>query len=373
MWTFALFWYCIYNDFDCSYLFDYTYIILVNLAFTSLPVIFMGIFDQDVDDKVSLAVPQLYMRGIERKEWSQYKFWLYMGDGLFQSVICFFLPYLLYRPANFVTSNGRNINDRTRMGVVIGTCAVIASNVYIMMNTYRWDWFTCLINAISSLLIFVWTGIFSSFPSSGQFYKAGAEVYGALSFWIVTLLTVTIALAPRFAYNAVQKVFFPLDVDIIREQVTLGKFKYLDDLDDHMSPKAAEVAASSSNESAASSELAKPIQPTMKQDPGIPDDERPFYPPSVARNHGHNPRSQNGSTGTNYTASLDQNPRPQSVDYVRRSNERTRHSFERSRQSFEQTNDFTSAAMLHRMESSHSHGPAQDPFRAPGEPPGNMI
>lgn len=75
VWTFALFWYCIFNDFDGSYLFDYTYIILVNLAFTSLPVIFMGIFDQDVDDKVSLAVPQLYMRGIERKEWSQLKFW----------------------------------------------------------------------------------------------------------------------------------------------------------------------------------------------------------------------------------------------------------------------------------------------------------
>lgn len=75
VWTFALFWYCVFNDFDGSYLFDYTYIILVNLAFTSLPVIFMGIFDQDVDDKVSLAVPQLYMRGIERKEWSQLKFW----------------------------------------------------------------------------------------------------------------------------------------------------------------------------------------------------------------------------------------------------------------------------------------------------------
>jgi phospholipid-translocating ATPase len=75
VWTFALFWYSIYNSFDGSYLFDYTYIILINLAFTSLPVIFMGIFDQDVSDKVSLEVPQLYMRGIERKEWSQRKFW----------------------------------------------------------------------------------------------------------------------------------------------------------------------------------------------------------------------------------------------------------------------------------------------------------
>lgn len=57
---------------------------MVNVVFTSLPVIFMGIFDQDVDDKVSLAVPQLYMRGIERKEWSQLKFWY--GSVLFAIV-----------------------------------------------------------------------------------------------------------------------------------------------------------------------------------------------------------------------------------------------------------------------------------------------
>jgi hypothetical protein len=45
----------------------------------------MGIFDQDVDDKVSLAVPQLYMRGIERKEWSQTKFW-YVAPPTFTAI-----------------------------------------------------------------------------------------------------------------------------------------------------------------------------------------------------------------------------------------------------------------------------------------------
>lgn len=75
IWTFAIFWYQIYCDFDQTYLFDYTYILLFNLAFTSVPVIFMGVLDQDVSDKVSLAVPQLYRRGIERKEWTQRKFW----------------------------------------------------------------------------------------------------------------------------------------------------------------------------------------------------------------------------------------------------------------------------------------------------------
>ena len=75
IWTFTIFWYQIYCNFDMTYLYDYTYILLFNLAFTSLPVIFMGVLDQDVSDKVSLAVPQLYRRGIERKEWTQTKFW----------------------------------------------------------------------------------------------------------------------------------------------------------------------------------------------------------------------------------------------------------------------------------------------------------
>jgi phospholipid-translocating ATPase len=305
-----------------------------------------------------------------------------MTDGLYQSVICFFMPYMLYKPANFATESGRDISDRTRMGVLIATCAVLASNTYIMMNTYRWDWFTGLINVISSLLIFFWTGVYAAFTGAGQFYQAAGEVYGALSFWVVLLVTCMIALLPRFSYNAVMKVFFPLDVDIIREQVTMGKYKHLEENDEIPipPPKAGEVAAVSSNGSATSSEFVKPIQPTLKQDPfNNPHEERAFYSPTSTANgahtNGHNPRSQNGSNGTNYTASLDQYPRPQSVDYVQRSrsHDRTRHSFERVRQSFEQSNDFTSAAMLQRMESSHNNENAQDPFRAPGEPHGHNL
>jgi phospholipid-translocating ATPase len=249
------------------------------------------------------------------------------------------------------------------------------------MNTYRWDWFTSLINAISSLLIFLWTGIYTSFISSGQFFHGAAEVYGSLSYWVVLLLTVLICLLPRFTYNAIQKVFFPLDVDIIREQVTQGKFKHLDAIEDPpLPPKEGKdggvKSAAPSDESATSSEIAKPVQPVMKQDTAIPDEERPFYAPSMAPTaNTHNPRSQNGSNGTNYTASIDQYPRPQSVDYVRRSHDRTRHSFERSRPSFEQSNDFTSAAMLSRVESSQTpHRQKEDPFRTPDDPPvHNMI
>ncbi|KAI5288411.1 hypothetical protein KEM54_005229, partial [Ascosphaera aggregata] len=238
VWTFALFWYSIYNNFDCSYLFDYTYIILVNLAFTSLPVICMGILDQDVDDKVSLAVPQLYKRGIERLEWSQTKFWLYMLDGLYQSIVCFFMSYLAFYKAVPMTENGRDISDRMRMGVFVACFAVIVSDVYVLLNTYRWDWLTVLINAISILLFWAWTGIYTSFTSSGQFYRAASEVFGSASFWALLFLTSVMCLAPRFAIKSVHKIYWPLDVDIIREQIRLGRFKFLDNYVAYVPPSA---------------------------------------------------------------------------------------------------------------------------------------
>ncbi len=75
IWIFTIFWYQCYCQFDITYIFEFTLIMFFNLAFTSLPPIVMGIFDQDVSDAVSLAVPQLYRRGIERLEWTQTKFW----------------------------------------------------------------------------------------------------------------------------------------------------------------------------------------------------------------------------------------------------------------------------------------------------------
>ncbi|KAH7116846.1 hypothetical protein B0J11DRAFT_102465 [Dendryphion nanum] len=349
VWTFALFWYQIYTNFDSQYIFDYSYIVWFNLAFTSLPVILMGVLDQDVDDKVSLAVPQLYRRGIERKEWTQPKFWLYMVDGIYQSAIAFYMVYLLFSPATFVTESGRGIDDLKRMGITIATIAVFAANFYILFNTYRWDWLIVLIVILSTLMIWFWTGVYSSFIAAAQFYKAGAEVYGSLVFWAVLMLAVVICLLPRFIAKVIQKVYFPLDVDIIREQVSQGKFDYLKDTDSFIPPPPEKIASVSSLE---------PSKYKAANAQTGDDDLRPIYPPSVAPTATtHNPRSQNGSGSTDYTfrRSIEGIPAHRiSMDRPRPSYDRARMSMDRVRPSFEVSNDFTSAAMLTRMESSHS-------------------
>ncbi|KAI1188172.1 hypothetical protein F5B17DRAFT_429819 [Nemania serpens] len=368
IWTFTIFWYQIWCNYDITYLFEYTYIILFNLIFTSLPPIVIGVLDQDVSDSVSLAVPQLYRRGIERMEWTQKKFWTYMADGVYQSVITFFIPYLVVSNTPTITGNGKDVIERYRLGAYIAHPAVITINLYILINTYTWDWVTVLIIALSDLIIFFWSGVYTSSTFAATFYGAAAQIYSELSFWVVLILTPLICIAPRYAGIAMQKVFWPYDVDIIREQVTSGKFKTSHQGGEEHGPDDIKASVSSSSGSSR-----RKHQPQGSVD----EDLRPIYPPSIAATSvaGHGPRSQRGSDGTNYTrhdismetpvnqpADVPDRPIRQSIDRVRPSYDRMRASMDRMdrgvRASFEASNDFTSAAMLSRFESTRS-GPSE--------------
>ena len=270
-----------------------------------------------------------------------------MSDGIYQSLICWFMAYLLFAPATFVTENGLNVNDQRRMGVFVACATVVVVNVYVLINTYRWDWLMLLLVAISILLVWFWTGVYTSFSASYQFYEAASEAYGQVSFWALSLLIVVICLLPRFSAKAFQKIYMPLDVDIIREQVRQGKFDYLDRVGAYPPPSAITP-----------SDISTPSRPRIR----IPsqageEDKRPIYPPSIARTATtQNAHSQNGSDGTDYAShrlSLEP-PQRASFDRPRASFDKMRQSVGEMRPSFEATNSFTSAALLTRLDSSHS-------------------
>ena len=299
-----------------------------------------------------------------------------MADGLYQSAICFFMAYLLFQPATFETENGRGIADRTRMGVFVACSAIVVINSYILMNTYKWDWIMLLVVAVSCLLVFAWTGIYSSFEASDQFYKSGAQVFGSLNFWALSLLTLVICLLPRFAIKFFQKNFRPYDIDVVREQVRQGKFKYLDDYEAYVPPKVVDISATSSERP---EEVPTEIDGNRGHNryPSMAESQRPIvYPPSEAPTR--HPHSQTGSDGTDRTRpSLDmsrhagESHAPERVRAGRPSLERARSSFERQRQSFdklrpsfEQSRDFTSAAMLNRYESGYSASNYSQPLSA---------
>lgn len=61
--TLCHFWYAFFCGFSAQTLYDPAFISFYNVFYTSLPVLALGIFDQDVDDRMSLRYPLLYTPG----------------------------------------------------------------------------------------------------------------------------------------------------------------------------------------------------------------------------------------------------------------------------------------------------------------------
>lgn len=224
IWTLAMFWFLIYTNFDATYLYQYTFILLYNLLFTALPVTTLGAFDQDINAKAAMAFPQLYIRGIQGLEYTRTKFWLYMLDGLYQSAVVFYIPYLVWTTGLAVSWNGKTIESLADFGTTVAVAAIVTANTYVGINTHYWTILTWVIIPGSSLLMLLWTVVYS-FLESFDFVDEVQRLFGGVTFWAAVILSVAIALLPRVLVKFVSTSFAPQDADIIRYMWVKGDLK----------------------------------------------------------------------------------------------------------------------------------------------------
>ncbi|EJD40340.1 phospholipid-translocating P-type ATPase [Auricularia subglabra TFB-10046 SS5] len=224
VWTLASFWFLFWNSFDATYLYEYTFIMLFNLVFSSLPVIVLGAFDQDLNAKASIAFPRLYERGIRGKEYTRAVFWTYMLDGLYQSAVVFFVPFMVYTFSISASWNGKAMDSLADYGTTVAVSAVCVVNLYVGMNTRYWTGMTWFVVIGSCVVVMLWVGVYSFFPSV-QFQDEVVVLFGNMQFWGTFGVTIVISLGPRFIGKFVQQAWFPLDRDIIREAWVMGDLK----------------------------------------------------------------------------------------------------------------------------------------------------
>ena len=93
-------------------------------------------FDQDINAKAAMAFPQLYIQGIRGLGYTRTKFWLYMVDGLYQSAVVFYIPYLAWTAGLAISWNGRTIESLSDFGTTVAVAAIITANTYVGINTH---------------------------------------------------------------------------------------------------------------------------------------------------------------------------------------------------------------------------------------------
>lgn len=81
------------SNFSLQTVFDPMFISVYNLFYTSLPVLALGIFEQDVSDKHSIEYPKLYAPGLTNALFNTQEFVKSVVHGVFSSLILFLIPY----------------------------------------------------------------------------------------------------------------------------------------------------------------------------------------------------------------------------------------------------------------------------------------
>ena len=88
-----LFWFQIFNAFSGSNPIDGINLTIFNLVYTSLPIIVVGVADQDLRAGTLLKHKLYYNQGRCSRVYTRWIFWLTIIDAVYQSAAIFFLAY----------------------------------------------------------------------------------------------------------------------------------------------------------------------------------------------------------------------------------------------------------------------------------------
>ncbi|MBA0724320.1 hypothetical protein Golax_021019 [Gossypium laxum] len=171
----TLFYYELYTSFSGEVLYDDWYMTMFNVMLTSLPVIALGVLEQDVSSDICLQFPALYQQGPRNVHfsWSRIIGWILNG--------------------------------------VVSSLVIFLANIYILSPTaMRENGFVADIDSL----------VYGALPPnfSGNAFQVLVEGIGpAPLYWMITVLVVVVSLLPYFIHIVIQRSYFPMDDHIIQE------------------------------------------------------------------------------------------------------------------------------------------------------------
>ncbi|KAJ5126017.1 hypothetical protein N7526_008194 [Penicillium atrosanguineum] len=210
-----------WNGYTGTSLYESWSLSMFNTLFTSLAVIFLGIFTKDLAASTLLAVPELYARG-QRHGGFNIRLWLgWTFMAACEAMIIFFTMYGLYGMCQINPSD----IDTFSLGLLTFTACVAVINIKLQaLEVHNKTYLSIIVIIISVGGWFLWNIILS------ERYKlsSGKGVYDVpdnflhhagdnLLFWVVLLISIASVLLFELTMSTLRALFFPTDVDIFQE------------------------------------------------------------------------------------------------------------------------------------------------------------
>uniref|UniRef100_A0A670JK10 Phospholipid-transporting ATPase n=1 Tax=Podarcis muralis TaxID=64176 RepID=A0A670JK10_PODMU len=213
--TMVHFWFGFFCGFSAQTVYDQYFITLYNIVYTSLPVLAMGVFDQDVPEHRSLEYPKLYEPGQLNLLFNKREFFICIAQGIYTSVFMFFIPYGVF-------SDNSHLADYQSFAVTVATSLVIVVSVQIGLDTGFWTainhFFIWGSLAVYFAILFAMhsDGLFQLFPNQFRFVGNAQNTLAQPAVWLTIALTTVVCIMPVVAFRFLKLDLKPELSDTVR-------------------------------------------------------------------------------------------------------------------------------------------------------------
>ena len=209
---------------------------LFNVIFTSWPLIFFGVLEQDLNKRDCLRFPQTYRIGPSNGHASVKLFARWMLTGLWHSIVVFYVPYCCMAGTNLINADGIP-SDVWLFGTYVYMAIMVIVSFKLLMESYYWNAFLITSLVVSFGLWLATLEILEVFPlpfaSGGKSVKnvnlspqlAGVNkrMYTSPMTFFIVLATSVAALCRDFIFKAYRLKYRPKDYHIVMSSVVPEK------------------------------------------------------------------------------------------------------------------------------------------------------
>ena len=206
-----------WNGYTGTSLYEQWSLSIFNTLFTSLPVIFLGIFEKDLAASTLIAVPELYTKGQRSGGFNfrVYLSWMFMAAA--EAMVVFFTMKGLFGRAIFTPGK-----DLFAMGDMTYTACIVVINTKLQLLEQRNRSVMALICMVVEIGgWFLWNITFSLVYKENYEYNVKWGLLNRfgrnLLWWLVLVLTVVSCLLFEIGVRTVKNAVFPTDVEIFQE------------------------------------------------------------------------------------------------------------------------------------------------------------
>uniref|UniRef100_A0A336MRN3 P-type phospholipid transporter n=1 Tax=Culicoides sonorensis TaxID=179676 RepID=A0A336MRN3_CULSO len=196
--TLCHYWFAFFCGFSAQTVFDPMFISVYNLFYTALPVLALGIFEQDVSDKMSVEYPKLYTPGLTNALFNTTEFIRSVLHGVFSSLILFLIPYGSYKDG--ISPEGYVLSDHMLLGSVVATILILDNTAQIALDTSYWTVFNHIMIWGSLVWYFV-LDYFYNYVIGGPYVGSLTKAMEEVTFWFTTVITVIVLMLPILAFR----------------------------------------------------------------------------------------------------------------------------------------------------------------------------